>query len=69
MSLFIRQLITQMILEIYWQWVKGHQDTKMLYNQLSHEAKLNIDADELAELGHSLQSIPHDHLHGTRIRV
>lgn len=30
-------------------WVKGHQDRKKAYNELSLRAQLNVDADALAE--------------------
>ena len=69
MSLFIRHLLTDLHIEISWTWIKGHQDLQHSYHELSLEAKLNIDADNLAALGHSLPSIPHDHLQGARISV
>ena len=69
MSLFIRQQVNDLDMEISWSWIKGHQDLQHPYHELSLEAKINIDADELAEKGHLLPSTPHDHLQGTRISV
>ena len=36
------------------QWIKSHQDTKLTYNKLSADAKLNVDVDELATKFHTL---------------
>ena len=47
------------------QWVKSHQDSRTPYHKLTDEAKLNVDADELATLFHlkpkgkPMRSTPH----------
>jgi hypothetical protein len=35
-------------LDLYTQWVKGHQDDNSNLTQLSYESKLNINADHQA---------------------
>ena len=35
------------------QWIKSHQDTSTTYNKLLLDAKLNVDADELATKAHT----------------
>lgn len=45
-------------LQIDWQWVKGHQDDTE--EELSTEAQMNIEADEMAGKGGTLQSMKDD---------
>ena len=44
----IRALNNSLGRRIKTQWIKGHQDDKTAYEQLSDDAKLNVDADTLA---------------------
>ena len=69
LSLFICTLIENNNMDMDWIWVKSHQDRDIPYHHLSLEAKLNVEADDLAALGHSLIPIPHDHLSGSKISV
>ena len=54
-------------------WIKSHQDSKTPYAALPPDAKLNVDADELATLCHNLpRSKPQrsiDHVPSTKISI
>lgn len=44
----IQELLRELKQPLTPLWVKGHQDEERPYNELSREAKLNVDVDELA---------------------
>ena len=44
--------------KIEWNWVKGHQDDKVDYDDLSFEAHLNVQANELANQAHLILEEP-----------
>ena len=61
----IRELTMSLRKRIKSQWIKGHQDDRTPYENLSRDAKLNVDADNLAtqhQAGKHLlpkEAIPH----------
>ena len=48
----IRDLNKELRCPLKAQWIKSHQDTSTTYDKLSIDAKLNVDADELATKAH-----------------
>jgi hypothetical protein len=48
------QVCNQLAITPYLVHVKSHQDASIPYTRLSRSARLNVDADRLAEAAHSL---------------
>ena len=48
----IRDLHRELRRPLKKQWIKSHQDDSTTYEKLSPDAKLNVDADELATAAH-----------------
>jgi hypothetical protein len=69
----IKELYRELRRPIQAQWIKSHQDSRTPYAALSREAKLNVDADELATLCHNLpKSKPQrniDHVPATKLSI
>lgn len=45
-------LVKEAHLQIEWNWVKGHQDDNVDYDELPFEAQLNVQCNNLAETAH-----------------
>ena len=69
----IRDLFQELRRPMQAHWVKSHQDAKTPYAKLTPEAKLNVDADELATLFHQstkgkpMRATPH--INSTKISI
>ena len=47
--------------KIHWNWIKGHQDRNIAYEDLPFEAQLNVQVNDLAEQAHKKLSVASDY--------